>query len=89
MTLLEAMAMGLPVVASRLDGIAEVIDDPDDGLLAPPDNADLFVDHVTALISNRELAMGIAKKARAKIERRFSVERLTAAVESIYDRHLP
>jgi len=88
MTLLESMAMGLPVVASRLDGIAEVIDDPDDGLLAPPDNANLFVDHVSALISNRELAMGIAIKARAKIECRFSVERLTAAVESIYDRHL-
>ncbi|NBR48931.1 glycosyltransferase [bacterium] len=88
MTLLESMAMGLAVVASRLDGIAEVIDDPDDGLLAPPDNANLFVDHVSALISNRELAMGIAIKARAKIECRFSVERLTAAVESIYDRHL-
>lgn len=89
MTLLEAMAMGLPVVASRLDGIAEVVDDPEDGLLAPPDDADLFVDHVAALISNRELAADMAKRARSKIENRYSVERLTAAVESIYDRHAP
>jgi len=89
MTLLEAMAMGLPVVASKLDGIAEVIGEGVEGFLVAPNDAALFVDRTAALLDDSELAAFIAKNARAKIEARFSVERMTSAVEEIYDRFLP
>lgn len=89
MTLLEAMAMGLPVVASQLDGIAEVIGDGREGFLAPSDDAALFVERTAALLQDGELSSRIAKNARAKIEASFSVERMTSAVEEIYDRFLP
>ena len=89
MTLLEAMAMGLPVVASQLDGIAEVIGDGREGFLAPSDDASLFVERISALLQDASLSSRLAKNARAKIEASFSVERMTSAVESIYDRFLP
>ena len=89
MTLLEAMAMGLPVVASRLDGIAEVIGDGREGFLVPSDDASLFVERTAALLQDAELSSRIAQNARAKIEASFSVERMTSAVEEIYDRFLP
>ena len=89
MTLLEAMAMGLPVVASRLDGIAEVIGDGREGFLVPSDDASLFVERTAALLQDAELSSRIAQNARANIEASFSVERMTSAVEEIYDRFLP
>ena len=89
MTLLEAMAMGLPVVASQLDGIAEVIGDGREGFLAPFDDASLFVERTAALLQDAELSARMAKNARAKIEASFSVERMTSAVEEIYNRFLP
>jgi len=89
MTLLEAMAMGLPVVASQLDGIAEVISDGREGFLVPSDDASLFVERTAALLQDAELSSRIAQNARAKIEASFSVERMTSAVEEIYDRFLP
>ena len=89
MTLLEAMAMGLPVVASKLDGIAEVIGDGAEGFLVPSDDAALFVERTAALLADAELSSRISKNARAKIEASFSVERMTSAVEDIYDRFLP
>lgn len=89
MTLLEAMAMGLPVVASRLDGIAEVIGDGREGFLVPSDDASLFVERTATLLQDAELSSRIAQNARAKIEASFSVERMTSAVEEIYDRFLP
>jgi glycosyltransferase involved in cell wall biosynthesis len=89
MTLLEAMAMNLPVVASKLDGIAEVITDGEDGLLAAPADAPAFTERLTRLLESPALASQLGTAARAKIEARFSVERMTTAVESIYDRFLP
>jgi glycosyltransferase involved in cell wall biosynthesis len=89
MTLLEAMAMGLPVVASQLDGIAEVIGDGYEGFLVPSHDTALFVDRTASLLEDSALASRIAKNARAKIEAHFSVERMTSAVEEIYQRFLP
>jgi glycosyltransferase involved in cell wall biosynthesis len=89
MTLLEAMAMNLPVVASKLDGIAEVITDGEDGLLAAPGDPPAFTERLTRLLESPALASQLGTAARAKIEARFSVERMTTAVESIYDRFLP
>jgi len=88
MTLLEAMGMGLPVVASKLDGIAEVIEDGREGLLIESNDTYGFVDRCAALLENPAKSSELASNARAKIEARFSVERMTSAVEAIYDRFL-
>ena len=89
MTLLEAMAMGLPVVASKLDGIAEVIEDGREGFLIESNDTHGFVERCAALLENPAKSSEFAANARAKIEARFSVERMTSAVEAIYDQFLP
>lgn len=89
MTLLEAMAMGLPVVASKLDGIAEVIEDGHEGFLIKSNDTQGFVNRCSALLENLAKSSELAANARAKIESHFSVERMTSAVEAIYDRFFP
>lgn len=89
MTLLEAMAMRLPVVASNLDGIAEVITDGCEGLLAEPGRAELFASHILHILRDVSFAATLATNAHRKIEANHSVEKMTSAVESVYDKFLP
>jgi len=89
MTLLEAMAMRVPVVASALDGIAEVVTDRKDGLLCDPNDADAFAQSAVLLLSDNRLAGTLADNARATVSAQYSVTRMVAEVESIYDRFSP
>ncbi len=88
MTLLEAMAMRVPIVASRLDGIAEVIVDEADGLLATPSAKDEFVSHLRTLLDDPKRAASLAEAAFQKVTRYFSAERMTHEVEALYTRYL-
>lgn len=86
MTLLEAMAMEMPFVASRLDGIADIVADGVDGFLATPGDRADFDSKVLAILEGRAPSTGSA--ARRKICEKFSAERLAADVEAVYDRLL-
>jgi len=88
MTLLEAMAMQVPTVASRLDGIAEVVTDGIDGLLAEPDDRDGFAAKVRLLLDDSARAAQIAEAARALVSSRFAAERMTREVEALYEKYL-
>lgn len=89
MTLLEAMAMRVPAVASRLDGIAEIIIDGTDGLLATPDRRDEFVAHLRLLLNTPQRAAAVAEAAFEKVTKQFSAEQMTREVEALYERYLP
>ncbi len=89
MTLLEAMAMGTPVVASRLDGMAEVIDSGTDGFLCASEKPESFVEEIRKLLSSPDLAEAIGTAARTKVLEKFSAERMVREVEAIYQRCLP
>jgi glycosyltransferase involved in cell wall biosynthesis len=88
MAMLEAMAMRVPVIASRLDGIAEAIDDGIDGLLASPGAREEFGAHIRALLDDPHRAAQLAARASEKVRARFSAERMTREVEALYDRYL-
>lgn len=85
MTLLEAMAMKVPVVASALDGIAEVIADGEDGFLVEPNAREIFARKIISLLENPELALRIGENARQKICSHFSAERMCTQVEAVYE----
>lgn len=88
LTVLEAMAMRVPVVASRLDGIAEVLTDGTDGFLVPRDDTEAFADRVLALLADESLRARITDAARHKVETTYSAATMTAQVEAIYTRCL-
>ncbi len=84
MTLLEAMCSGLPVVASRLDGIMEVVDDPHEGLLADPADGPAMAGHVASLLGDPGRRTAMAAAARAKVTAHFAADTVTRRLEALY-----
>lgn len=88
LTVLEAMAMGVPVVASRVDGVTEVLDNGRDGIQVPPGRRDFFVEEVCRVLADRGLREGIARAGQEKARRQFSAEAMVRRVEALYLRYL-
>jgi glycosyltransferase involved in cell wall biosynthesis len=87
-TILEAMATGLPIVASNLDGIAEVLTSGHDATLVPPGNAAPFTAAIAELINNPGLVRTYTERTLEKVRTHYSAARMTREVESIYLRYL-
>jgi glycosyltransferase involved in cell wall biosynthesis len=80
--LVEAMAAGLPVIATAGSGIGEIITHDDNGLLFPAEDRTMLVAHVEALFRDRERASRIGHNAAASIDRMFNpVENIAAHLE--------
>jgi glycosyltransferase involved in cell wall biosynthesis len=80
---IEAMAAGLPVVASDVGGIPEVVRDGVTGRLVPPDDARALADAVIGLMDDPGRAAGLGAAARAGVER-YSIDRMVDAFERLY-----
>lgn len=75
-TLVEAMASGVPVVASRIGGIPEIIEHKRTGLLAKPGDSQDLADQLIYLYNNRAETRQMVVAARNKAEEAFSLERM-------------
>ena len=82
--LLEAMAAGLPIVATRVGGIPELIDDEQTGLLVPPDRPGALADRIGRLLAQPSLGVRLGEAARLAVATRYSFERMVASFETIY-----
>ena len=82
----EAMAAGLPVVATRCGGPEEIIRDGQDGLLVENDNPEAVAAGVRRLIQDRPLREQLATAARQNVLRRFSTEAMVANYTQLYER---
>lgn len=84
--LLEAMAMGKPVVATRINSVCEVVEDGVTALLVPPQAPDLLARAVIALLTNRDLAEKLSTSARALVEQCFSLNRMIQEIVALYEK---
>ena len=75
-TILEAMACGLPVIASNVGGIPEQVVDGVTGFLVPPGNPDLIVSAVQYLLSNPSIAQEFSRAAVVRVNELFTQEQM-------------
>jgi glycosyltransferase involved in cell wall biosynthesis len=85
LSILEAMALSRPVVASAVGGIPEMIDDGRTGLLVPPRDPGALAAVITRLLRDPALAERIGRAGHDLVHERFCVEQMVRAVETIYD----
>ena len=81
---LESMALGVPVIGTRLGGTPEAIVDHETGFLVNPfDVADVAV-KALAIIQSDELRRRLGDGGRRRVAKRYTVEQMAAAYEAIY-----
>lgn len=83
--LTEAMIMRLPVAATSVGGVPELIIHRKTGLLSPPRNPDKLADNILWLLSHPQQARELGESARAKVVPAFSAEKMVEQIESLYE----
>jgi glycosyltransferase involved in cell wall biosynthesis len=84
LTLLEAMARGLPVAATRVGGNPEVVADGDTGLLVPARSPAALAEALLRLYGDADLGRRLGLAGRRRVEAHFDVRRMVARYEALY-----
>ncbi len=84
MTILEAMAAGVPVVASDVGGNMEIIRHGKNGMLFPSDNLDALVQAISTLIQNKSVAAKLAAEGQRTVRATFSMDTMLTAYRELY-----
>lgn len=82
--LIEAGAAGVPVIASRVGGVAEVIADHKTGLLVPPRDPMALAQAMTALLKDRKTALAYSRQNRCRVEERYPLSRMVNDTLRVY-----
>jgi glycosyltransferase involved in cell wall biosynthesis len=82
--LLESMAAGVPVVATRVGGTPEAVQDGVTGLLVPPGDAGALARSIDRLLSDPESAKRLGQSGRQLVRRHFSIDAMVRATEHLY-----
>ena len=87
-TILEAMASGLPVLATNVGGNAELVADGRTGAIVPAADATALAHVLVAWAGQPELAAALGSEGRREVEARFSLQAMVGAYQGLYDRQL-
>ncbi|HEX9655858.1 MAG TPA: glycosyltransferase family 4 protein, partial [Bacteroidota bacterium] len=82
--LVEAMAVGKPVVATAVSGTPEVVTDGETGFLVEPKNVDQLAERITRLIEDPSLRDRMGRAARIRVKEKFSAATMIRATEQLY-----
>jgi glycosyltransferase involved in cell wall biosynthesis len=83
--LVEAMAAGRPVVASRVGGVPAIVHDRQNGLLVPPGDPAVLANTIEELLRRPDWARELGSAGRKTIDLRFGAREMVRAVEAVYD----
>jgi glycosyltransferase involved in cell wall biosynthesis len=83
--IVEAQAMGLPVIATAHAGNTEAITDGQTGLIAQERDVETLAEHITRLASDKDLWVRLSHNARRQVERQFDLRQQTRVLEGLYD----
>ncbi len=84
----EAMRYGLPVIATRSEGAAEIIEDGTDGILVPNEDAETLAKVILELFDDKEKREHLIKNGRRRVEEHFSLGKMVSKTEEFYRRIL-
>lgn len=84
-SVLEAMAAGVPVIATDVGGTREEIQSGQTGILVPPADPDALAAAISGLLRDPDLALRMAAQAQIRVRQEFSVETMVARTTEIYD----
>jgi glycosyltransferase involved in cell wall biosynthesis len=88
MSVLEAMAAGLPVVASAVGGVAEAVVDGETGLLVAPGDVEALAGAIERLLADAQLRRAMGSAGRNRAAEHFDLARFRAAHLAVYERAL-
>ncbi|MFA4991667.1 MAG: glycosyltransferase [Candidatus Omnitrophota bacterium] len=83
--IIEAGASGVPVIATRIGGAVEIIEDGQTGILVKPGDILEMVESIIKLLKDRELARSCAVEAKKKIDKEYSLARMTEETIRVYE----
>lgn len=84
LSVMEAMAMSVPVIASAVGGIPDLIKDNRTGILVPPGDSSALSRAIVRLLENRDLRGELSKNAAGFIREEFSVTKMADETEAVY-----
>jgi glycosyltransferase involved in cell wall biosynthesis len=84
LSLLEAMAAGVPPVVTDVGGMPEVVQDGETGFVVPPGNVATLADRISFLLGNPPLAAKMGVAAQDRIFEQFTVDRMAAEYRAVY-----
>ena len=82
------MACGRPIVASKVQGVVDVVRNEIDGFLCDSNDIDMFASYIVELINNRNLYDYISKNQIQRVREEFGFERVAKEHEILYDKLL-
>lgn len=82
--LMQALAIGLPVVSTTTGSIPDVIGDGESGFLVPPRDVDALSDRIGRLLADPELRAAMGRRGRQRVERSYSIDRMVDELERVY-----
>ena len=86
LSLIEANAVGLPIVTTHSYGCKDAVDDGENGFIVPVKDSQALADKLRILINDRQLRIRMGKKGRAKAEQEFSIQDVVDKHLAIYKR---
>lgn len=86
--ILEAMASGLPVVATGVGGVPEIVVDNVTGFLVPPRQPEALSNAILRLVRDPDLRNRMGQAGRQRVQEHFSVDRMVMETEALYERLL-